>query len=148
MDLSQARRVMAEFAESSRNFSLSGPPGYEDLVAVSPETETRYFRQIEMTEHGQGNFGFLLYVYSQELDNATRLSSKFEKLIAKSAKNYEKQNVKLAKDGKKFFLGVALLDDSTDLLRLLATFSKLALGVQLFEQLLNKKLRLNLPSKT
>ena len=147
MDLATARTIMHEFVNADKTFTMSGPEGFEDLAALSPETDTRYFRQIEMTEYGLGRFGLLLYVYSQELDKSVIYSSKFEKLIGKSAKAYDKQNVKLAREDKKFFLGVGLLDEGTDLLRVLATFAKLTLGVSQFEEYLNKKLKLSLVTK-
>ena len=147
MDLATARTIMHEFVNADKTFTMCGPEGFEDLAALSPETDTRYFRQIEMTEYGLGRFGLLLYVYSQELDKSVIYSSKFEKLIDKSAKAYDKQNVKLAREDKKFFLGVGLLDEGTDLLRVLATFAKLTLGVSQFEEYLNKKLKLSLVTK-
>lgn len=147
MDLSSARQLVQEFVEASKEFTFAGPEGFKDVVVTSEETDIRYFRQLVMTEHGLGNFGLLLYVYSQQLDENTVQSKKFRKLLDKSARLYEKQNVKLALDGNKFFLGVALLDNSTTLLRLLGSFAKLSEGVYLFEEHLNQKMELNLKSK-
>lgn len=147
MDLALARQLIAEFVEASKEFSLAGPNGFEDIVVKSEETDLRYFRQLEMTDNGLGNFGLLLYVYSQPLDENTVQSKKFRKLLDKSARIYEKQNVRLALDGNQFFLGVALLDNSTTLLRLLGSFAKLTEGVHLFEVHLNQKMGLNIKSK-
>lgn len=147
MELSTARQLMQEIVEASKDFNLAGPEGFEDVIATCPETEHSYFKQIEMTEHGQGNFGLLLYVYSQELDGSVVYSSKFNRLLEKSARTYEKQNVKLGTDGKKFFLGLVLQDGQTDLLRILTALSKLTLGVSLFEEHISKKMKLDLKPK-
>lgn len=144
MELGAAREVMSRLVDVSMEFKMVGPDGFEDIVVHSPETGVSYFKQIEITEYTPGNFGLLLYVYSQDLDETTVGSSKFEKMLKKSAKVYDRQNVKLARDGNKFFLGIGLFNEGTDLLRVLETFSQLTMGVLLFEELLNKKLGLDL----
>lgn len=147
MELSTARQLMQELVDASKDFKLAGPEGFEDVIATCSETEDRYFKQVEMTDHGLGNFGLLLYVYSQELDGSVIYSSKFNRLMEKSARTYEKQNVKLGVDGKKFFLGLVLQDSQTDLLRILTALSKLTLGVSLFEEHVSKKMKLDITPK-
>lgn len=147
MELSTARQLVKELVEASKNFKLAGPEGFEDVVATCSETEDRYFKQLEMTETGLGDFGLLLYVYSQELDGAVIYSTKFNKLLNKSSQRYERQNVKLGVDGNTFFLGLVLQDSQTDLLRILSALLGLTEGVSLFEEHLSKKLKLELKPK-
>jgi hypothetical protein len=147
VELSTVRQLMKELVEASKEFKLAGPEGFEDLIATGSETEYRYFKQVEMTEHELGNFGLILYVYSQELDEAVIYSTKFNKILNKSALRYEKQNVKLGVVGKKFFMGLVLQADQTDLLRMLSALSGLNLGVSLFEEHISKKLKLDLEPK-
>jgi hypothetical protein len=144
VELGAAREVMHRLVDVSKEFKMAGPEGYEDILVLSPETGISYFKSIEITEYTPGNFGLIVYVYSQDFDERTLSTSKFEKILNKFAKVYDRQNVKLARDGNKFFLGVGLFNEETDLRRVLDAFSELAMGVLRLEELLNKKLGLDL----
>ena len=147
MNFENAKRLLLEVVESVPNFILEGPDTAEFLVASAPETEVLYRKHIELQAFGRYDFGLLLYVYSQDLQESVIASGKFRRTLRRTASAYDKQNVKMDLDGNKFFLGVGLLGPSTDILRVMATLSNMTLGVTRFEEALNKKFRLSLAPK-
>lgn len=122
MELSTARQLMAEFVEARRDFSLSGPEGFEDIFASATEGDSEYSKYIQIWDEGYGKFSLLLSVHSQELASSTVTSLKFNKILSKSAKAYRKQNVLLGVDGQRFLLRLALVSEETDLLQISPRF--------------------------
>jgi hypothetical protein len=148
MYLSEAKELMGLLATSGSGFSLVGPDGFEDMLAEKPETEFSYFKRVQMTTHNDSDFGLLIYVYSQILPEAVGKSSRIKRLFSKTISQYERQNLKLAMEGDRFFLAMAMLEVGSGLLKLLNSMSQLSLGVELMEKEIGRKLKISLNPKS